>query len=58
MTKYKIDYTLKDGRKRRCYVDATPGTPIIALLSKVGICISDVFIKKVSEVKKEGEPNN
>lgn len=53
MAKYKIDYTLKDGRKRRCYVEAVPGTPIIALLSKAGIyAFEGITVRKVSEVKK------
>ena len=53
MAKYKIDYTLKDGRKRRCYIEAVPGTPIVALISKAGLyAFEGITIRKVSEVRK------
>ena len=52
MAKYKIAYTLKDGRKRHCYVEAVPGTPIIALISKAGLCFEGIKIRKVSEIRK------
>ena len=53
MARYKIAYTLKDGRKRHCYVEAIPGTPLIALLSKAGIyALEGITIRKVSEVRK------
>lgn len=53
MAKFRVDYTLKDGRKRRCYVEAVPGTPLVAILSKAGVYESGgMKIRKVSEVKK------
>ena len=53
MTKFKIDYTLKDGRKRRCYVEAIPGTPAIALISKAGLyAFEGIIVRKISEIRK------
>lgn len=51
MSLFRIDYTLPDGRKRKCYVEAVPGTPIVALLSKAGLD-STIVVRKISEVRK------
>ena len=53
MVKFKIDYTLKDGRKRRCYVEAVPGTPAIALICKAGLyAFEGIKIRRISEMGK------
>lgn len=51
MTKYRIDYTLPDGKKRKTYIEAVPGTPYNALLSKAGVCVNEgIVINRVVDL--------